>query len=326
MLLTRIVQLDEEVTQYNGHDTILFWTPFFSDKNWSGLLVENYSCGCYLTDDRRMLKHSQRVVFHWRDLSVNDFPPKYKNQKWVWFLLESPEYTHKKTVLNSVQRHIDCTATYRLDSDFYHPYGCSHNLPVNYQNTVNSCRKRRSVAWLVSACSTASQREKYVEELAKYIDVDIYGKCGQDCDDKPIPCHQHLEENYLFYLSFENSICKDYLTEKIYKILPLNMVPVVLGGADYERLLPNNSFINAAKFKSPKELALYLHKVKGDEKLCKSYFTWKSNYVKNTSLCPNTACSICKAAKSNTKCRSFNSSLVKWWYDEANCITWSQMS
>jgi len=38
--------------------------------------------------------------------------------------------------------------------------------------------KRRLVAWFVSHCETSSRREKYVEELRKYVDVDIYGKCG----------------------------------------------------------------------------------------------------------------------------------------------------
>lgn len=327
MFITQIVELNEEVTQYEGSNTILFWTPFFWDKTWSGLLVQNYSCGCYLTTDRKMLKHSQLVVFHWRDISIHDLPVKYKNQKWVWFLLESPEYTHKKGLLKSFQKYIDCSATYRSDSDFYHAYGCSSNLlPVKkYRIKSNPCTKRRPVAWLVSACRTASQREKYVEELKKFIDVDIYGKCGLNCDDKQISCHQYLQDNYMFYLSFENSMCKDYLTEKIYKMFPLNMIPVVLGGGDYERLFPNNSVINAAKFKSPKLLAYYLHKVYEDEDLCSSYFSWKSDYVRNVSACPDTACSFCKAIQSNRECKSFNGNLIKWWYNNADCKTWQQV-
>jgi len=34
-------------------------------------------------------------------------------------------------------------------------------------------------AWFVSHCHTSSQREKYVTELQKYIDVDIFGYCGE---------------------------------------------------------------------------------------------------------------------------------------------------
>jgi hypothetical protein len=31
--------------------------------------------------------------------------------------------------------------------------------------------------------------------------------------------------------SFENSVCDDYVTEKLFKILPFDVVPIVYGGA-----------------------------------------------------------------------------------------------
>lgn len=39
-------------------------------------------------------------------------------------------------------------------------------------------RKKKSVAWFVSNCFTSSERERYVAELKKYIEVDIFGTCG----------------------------------------------------------------------------------------------------------------------------------------------------
>ena len=45
-----------------------------------------------------------------------------------------------------------------------------------------------------------------------------------------------LDKGYKFYLSFENSLCSDYVTEKFWKILKFNIVPVVLGGADYSKV------------------------------------------------------------------------------------------
>jgi alpha-1,3-fucosyltransferase len=63
-----------------------------------------------------------------------------------------------------------------------------------------------------------------------------------------------LESTYKFYLSFENTVCPDYVTEKLFKILAHDVVPVVYGGADYTQQAPPISYIDARKFK-PKDLA-----------------------------------------------------------------------
>ena len=81
-----------------------------------------------------------------------------------------------------------------------------------------------------------------------------------------------------FYLSFENALCKDYITEKAFNSLKLNTIPVVMGGADYDSLLPPGSFINAREFDSPEHLAAFLHLVLSNSTLQQSYFQWRSYY------------------------------------------------
>ncbi|KAH9498770.1 hypothetical protein Btru_005087 [Bulinus truncatus] len=123
--------------------------------------------------------------------------------------------------------------------------------------------KTKFAVWLVSNCDTPSLRKEYVEEMKKYIQVDIFGYCGNtsDCprNDRG-QCMDDILGSYKFYLSFENSMCPDYVTEKFFKIFHqnLNIVPVVRGGADYDRFFPKGSFINAGWFKTAKELALHL--------------------------------------------------------------------
>ena len=72
------------------------------------------------------------------------------------------------------------------------------------------------MAWYVSHCNTNSKREKYIEELTKYLPIDIYGACGRQfvCGSniKNKTCVHDLLEEYKFYFAGENSICKEYFT------------------------------------------------------------------------------------------------------------------
>lgn len=67
-----------------------------------------------------------------------------------------------------------------------------------------------------------------MEELQKYIAVDIFGKCGESCSDK---CEDVIISEYLFYLAFENQVCNDYITEKFWRMgTGSGIVPIVLKG------------------------------------------------------------------------------------------------
>ena len=103
-----------------------------------------------------------------------------------------------------------------------------------------------------------------MRELEKYLPADslhVYGKCGKrrcrgDSLDEKEDCWDMIEENYKFYLSLENSICRDYVTEKMFEALKHDVVPVVLGGADYKDIFPENSFINMLDYKNMSLLAV----------------------------------------------------------------------
>lgn len=62
--------------------------------------------------------------------------------------------------------------------------------------------------------------------------VDIYGSCGSFKCSRNIPnkCFEILNRDYKFYLAFENSNCKDYITEKFFvNALNRNILPIVMG-------------------------------------------------------------------------------------------------
>lgn len=74
------------------------------------------------------------------------------------------------------------------------------------------------VAWFVSNCGAKNNRLEFAHQLQKYIDVDIYGGCGtKNCPrHSGDRCLEVLAKEYKFYLAFENSNCRDYITEKFY--------------------------------------------------------------------------------------------------------------
>jgi hypothetical protein len=135
--------------------------------------------------------------------------PKYHltHQKWILFNWEAPPNSPIRA-LDPFGDHINWTMTYRQDSDLFVPYGkvlkCDKNLKTKHKFDG----KKKSIAWFVSNCKTGSKREVYVKELKKYIDVDIYGKCGDfNCSRKNESlCYEMIAKNYKFYLSFENSV------------------------------------------------------------------------------------------------------------------------
>ena len=55
-----------------------------------------------------------------------------------------------------------------------------------------------------------------------------------------------------FYLSLENSLCRDYVTEKFWKVLPYNVIPVVLNSANMSAIAPPHSYIDINHFSTIK--------------------------------------------------------------------------
>lgn len=135
-------------------------------------------------------------------------------------MLESPNVSGFD--INKEVGAVNWTATYREDSDIVTPYEkwmyYNDQIQENVENTKNyAAGKTRLVAWFVSNCLAHNERLQYARELQKYIQVDIYGRCGDlKCDRGDIKCREMLRTTYKFYLAFENTNCRDYITEKFF--------------------------------------------------------------------------------------------------------------
>ena len=230
----------QTVAQTTGIVVVLVYTTFFSEVKW----VSNYGgkCGfdkrnkqqCSLahfevTYDKMRFSESDIVVFHARNMPSSDVLKSLLNrrptsQRWVYALWESPNATPDTTPLNGL---FNLTWTYRTDSDFWGPYGryeqlSQEEIKRNEMAPVTDYTQGKSelVAWIVSNCGP-QLRISFVHELKKYIKVDVFGGCSskfgesRSCGGKKSECIK----KYKFYLSFENALCEDYITEKYWGIL-----------------------------------------------------------------------------------------------------------
>ena len=159
--------------------------------------------------------------------------------------------------------------------------------------------------------------------FSQFIDVDIYGSCGtKRCPRTNSDCQEKLNTEYKFYLAFENSNCKDYITEKFYvNGLKNHILPVVMGARkeDYLRSAPQKSFIHVDDFDSPEDLAKYLKELDSNDDLYNEYFQWKGTgeMINTKFFCR--VCALLHDPWSYSKTRQvydFN----EWWNGEGICI------
>ncbi|CAM1296049.1 FUT4 (predicted) [Pycnogonum litorale] len=294
-------------------------------------------CNCDVTLKSNDTDAADVIVFPWNCLAYNANPPtKSPGQIWVFYTLETPATTAALHL--NVDRYkrfngmFNWTMTYRSDSDIPMPYGYisrrhSSSDSFSEQEIIKLKRKPRLAAWFVSNCNTIpSKRLTLVNELSKYIDIDVYGKCGKyRCPrSDESKCVDILATKYKFYFSFENSICKDYITEKFYKVIPIDVVPVVYGGGDYKSVLPHDSYIDVSNFTSVYKLAQYLLHVGGSFPDYFNYIKAKKGYQVEDKLA-RPWCKLCKMVKLVKERRSrfqnrVYDRLYSWYYNRHKCL------
>ncbi|XP_025078922.1 alpha-(1,3)-fucosyltransferase C-like isoform X2 [Pomacea canaliculata] len=211
------------------------------------------------------------VVFHGSLLDIPVPPRAFPDQVYVFHMLEPPPKLwfgkQKNLSWNSA---FNWTWGYRHDADIRATYFClehSKQLPtISFLKDLVR-KKEKAAAWFVSNCHDQAQRLRYVERLKEVLPVDVYGRCGTlNCTTWARECETMLTK-YFFYLSFENSFCQDYVTEKFSRafLKDVYVVPVVRGDLNYSHHFPQGIFINADDFSSPEELGMYLKKLMNDE-------------------------------------------------------------
>lgn len=297
---------------YNGpdgnHSLILFWTFnfFIAHLQLDEKDIATFQCGIYrcdLTKNRNYLKRSAVVIFLPRYTNSRDLPP--KRQPWQRWVLQTRESPKNERVHPLFDGKINWTFTYNKESDISHswgfyvasgkyeegPYHVPHNMRDRILHTVTLKShkeledlltvKTKLAVWLVSNCEV-KDRNNYIKILQRYdIKVDIFGRCGhKDPCKRDSKCLDNLFHQYKFYIAFENSHCEDYITEKLWRALYTNMLPIVMGPSieNYEKLLPPNSFLHVNNFTTVNQLAQFIKYLNTHDDAYKFYHEWRLEY------------------------------------------------
>ncbi|XP_032877848.1 alpha-(1,3)-fucosyltransferase 10 [Amblyraja radiata] len=271
---------------------ILWWSPLTGELGRLG------QCGadtCFFTVNRTYRDHhkTRAFLFYGTDFQINSLPlPRKPHHEWALFHEESPKNNYKLfhepsvTLFNytstfSRNSHLPLTTQY-LES-IGELKSLKYMLPLHVKN-----RLREHLAPLVyvqSDCDPPSDRDSYVRELMKYIQVDSYGECLHN---KDLPTNLKdpttmdddafygILAQYKFILAFENAVCDDYVTEKLWRPFKLGAVPVYYGSPSIADWLPSNkSAILVRNFSHPKDLAEYIMQLDGNDQAYEVFLEWK---------------------------------------------------
>uniref|UniRef100_A0AC35TGB9 Fucosyltransferase n=1 Tax=Rhabditophanes sp. KR3021 TaxID=114890 RepID=A0AC35TGB9_9BILA len=208
-------------------------------------------------------------------------------QRKIWFSAES-----SNTVVNnfSPKSYFDYTLTYHSKSDAIFSYARElYNKTIFLQTDGDVILKSKGIlriAGFISNCKTQSRREDFIEKLAKYTQVDIYGKCSKNlnrisfCEKWDNICVREVIEEYPFHLVLENSMCDEYITEKYYDRFYYNSIPIVSRRKFYSKIVPNESFIALDDYNTGKEMVNHLQYLIDNPLRYLNYFEYrKSEYI-----------------------------------------------
>ncbi|XP_050413037.1 alpha-(1,3)-fucosyltransferase C [Patella vulgata] len=305
---------------------ILFWTRNFKSIHWQ--TYDYYSTSdafkgcpvskCIVTADKTLVNDSDALLFHSQDLT-NIILPSHRSPEQIYILAGvEPPTNYNIMNLGQYSNVFNWTMGYRFDMDAFMAYGSFEKSSVNMavKNVDFSKNKTHKVAWAVGNCYPYFPRQLIVQKLSKYIDVDIFGHCGKTKPKCSRLCPEILGK-YKFYLSFENSMCKDYVTEKFWNALVRKQIPIVLGGANYTKIAPPKSFINVMDFPNIEKLAEHLHYLDKNHTAYNEYFKWRSHFTVSGKFTP-WRCELCKVLHDTSRPAQVYTDIVGW-LGEDNC-------
>ncbi|GMH81140.1 hypothetical protein TrVE_jg8653 [Triparma verrucosa] len=150
---------------------------------------------------------------------------------------------------------------------------------------ISNCQDSRSWFGWFNEATGAEKRLAMMKELAKHIPVHSYGSCMNNrhepkLSDIRATNKQMILRRYKFYLSFENKIVDDYVSEKVFDGLLGGTLPVYRGAESVDKFMPSRTTPAVVKISDfgddMKALSEYLLKLANDEQEYNKFFQWKT--------------------------------------------------
>lgn len=296
---TRSIDDKKSLLLQSSSPAMLWWTEGFPGTSGIKFCPNNIQCGVYSSRNLSDIHNVQAYLFYGSNINFSDMPERKPADKiWGLYHEESPrnvgELMHEP-VLNL----FNFSSTFSRHSDV--PY------PLQYLESFEDITTRKffiktseknmylkdiaPVLYLQSDCDTSTERDIYVKELMKTIQIDSYGAC---VNNKQLPEKftgdylNNLNEDeflrfvakYKFVIAIENGVCEDYVTEKFWRAIKVGSVPIYFGSPSIRTWLPNKkSAILLDDYPTPKVLTDHISKLLKDDDLYETYLEHKINQI-----------------------------------------------
>ncbi|XP_071108215.1 alpha-(1,3)-fucosyltransferase 10-like [Haliotis cracherodii] len=283
---------------------ILWWDPM-------GNIDRHTTCGnctCQVTANRaRMTEQSHMAyIFDGTGFGETGFPfPRQRGHIWGLFMNESPKNNEWLMSQDEVISLFNYTSTFRRESHCPFPTqwlaDIDNLIDVTYLvRTSEKTRLRKEglapIIFVHTDCWTPSDRSNYMKMLQKYVPVDSYGPCehNKDFPNSTIignmagmlsPEFYRFVAQYKFAFAFENAVCHDYITEKLWRPLIAGTVPIVFGSPTVKDYLPaEKSAIVITDFKNIEDVARHINYLDQHDEEYEKYLQYKKTGIKNKYL------------------------------------------
>lgn len=290
---------DEKISISSENPVIVWWTSGFPSTSETVTCKENLKCDVY-SDKNNKNSNVGAYLFYASSIHFDELPLPRRARDVIWGLYheESPrnvqELLHESTLSL-----FNYSATFSRYSDIPFPLQYldswsditrgEYFVPTITKNSL--LKDIAPILYLQSDCETATERDEYVKELMKFINIDSYGAC---LNNKELPEKfrddylnnlnddefLHFIARYKFVLALENGVCEDYVTEKFWRAIRVGSVPIYFGSPSIKDWFPNNkSAILIQDYPTPENMSVHIKELLKDDQLYEEHLIHKTKEV-----------------------------------------------